>query len=232
MIFHNKLLEYIKDNSKAYVKYIADNKKQVAVNHVMNYMGYMDESFADKFVAMNGYGVEFATAIKLMKTETLGYGINGVADKIPLVGQLLALEYIMGSFFGTIITGEPHPTDASRIMTQIDILEEELKRPDISPKTRAIIEKDIRDIKKETEKVDKLLRKEINLTSSSFRLYVLAWDEFITSVQPKKDIREKFMSLVNSNKKIMENLKKNTESDKTKKDSLLEKINNKLKLSK
>ena len=232
MIFHNKLLDYIKDNSKEYVKYIADNKKQVAVNHVMNYMGYMDESFADKFVAMNGYGVEFATAIKLMKTETLGYGINGLADKIPLVGQLFALEYIMGSFFGTIITGEPHPTDASRIMTQIDILEEELKRPDISPKTRAIIEKDIRDIKKETEKVDKLLRKEINLTSSSFRLYVLAWDEFITSVQPKKDIREKFMSLVNSNKKIMENLKKNAESDKTKKDSLLEKINNKLKLSK
>ena len=214
------------------VKKITATIKMVFRNQLLEYMSYMDESFADKFVAMNGYGVEFATAIKLMKVEMLGHGINGVADKIPLVGQIFALEYIMGSFFGTIITGEPHPTDASRIMTQIDILEEELKRPDISPKTRAIIEKDIRDIKKETEKVDKLLRKEINLTSSSFRLYVLAWDEFITSVQPKKDIREKFMSLVNSNKKIIENLKKNAESDKTKKDSLLEKINNKLKLSK
>ena len=232
MVFRNQLLEYIKDNTKSYIKYIADNKKQIAINHVTNYMSYMDESFADKFVAMNGYGVEFATAIKIMKAEMLGYGINGVADKLPLVGQIFALEYIMGSFFGTIITGEPHPTEASRVMTQIDILEEELKRPDISPKTRAIIEKDIRDIKKETEKVDKLLKKEINLTSSSFRLYVLAWDEFITSVQPKKDIREKFMSLVNSNKKIMENLKKNAESFKPKKDSLLEKINSKLKLSK
>ena len=232
MVFRNQLLEYIKGNAKAYVKYTVDSKKQIAINHVTNYMSYMDESFADKFVAMNGYGVEFATAIKIMKAEMLGYGINGVADKLPLVGQIFALEYIMGSFFGTIITGEPHPTEASRIMTQIDILEEELKRPDISPKTRAIIEKDIRDIKKETEKVDKLLKKEINLTSSSFRLYVLAWDEFITSVQPKKDIREKFMSLVNSNKKIMENLKKNAESSKPKKDSLLEKINSKLKLSK
>ena len=40
------------------------------------------------------------------------------------------------------------------------------------------------------------------------------------------------MSLVNSNKKIIENLKKNAESSKTKKNSLLEKIGNKLKLSK
>lgn len=228
-ILNNSIINFIKDNIKASTNYIVDNGKQVAMNNLVNYHMFLDESFADKFVAMNGYGVEFATGIKIMKAESLANGINGLADKIPLVGQMFALEYIMGSFFGTIITGEPHPTDAARILTQIEILEEELKDPSISPKTRAIIEKDIKDIKTETVKMDKILKKEITITSSSFRFYVLAWDELITSIQPKKDIREKFMSVIHDNKRLFENLKKNVESAKN---STVDKLSNKLKMFK
>ena len=126
----------------------------------------MDESFADKFVAMNGYGVEFATGMKVFEAEAHSFGIRGTVDKIPVVGQIFALEYIMNATFNTIMTGEPHPALASRLNTQISILEEELKRPGISNRTKELIRKDIKDIKDQTAALDKLMKKDINFKSS------------------------------------------------------------------
>ena len=208
-IFTSPILKARKEKIKEYVEYIAKNKSKIARSNMVNYLDFMDESFADKFVAMNGYGVEFSTAVKLVETESLVSGINGTVDAIPIIGHLFALDTIIANVFETIISGEPHPTTAARVLTQISILEEELNNPDLNPKTKAIIEKDIKNIKKESERIDKLLQKDINMRSSFYRFYILAFNKFITTIQPDKDIRECLMGFVHSNKDIMASLEKN-----------------------
>ena len=43
-------------------------------------------------------------------------------DTIPIIGHLFALDTIIANVFETIISGEPHPTTAARVLTQISIL--------------------------------------------------------------------------------------------------------------
>lgn len=207
IIFANPILKLYKNALRQNFKNLENNMGTVAKNQAANYLNFMDESFADKFVAMNGYGVEFAGAVKILEAESLSYGITGFVDKIPLVGHVFALDHIIANFFGTILSGEPHPTATSRVKTQISILEEELKNPDLTPKTRKIIERDLKDIKRETERIDELLSKRIKITNSAFRYYVLLFNKLITAIQPDGDIREFLMRGVNSNAAIMKKLK-------------------------
>lgn len=82
-----------------------------------------------------------------------------------------------------------------------------MKNPDLTPKTRKIIERDLKDIKRETERIDELLSKKIKITNSAFRYYVLLFNKLITAIQPDGDIREFLMRGVNSNATIMKKLK-------------------------
>lgn len=224
-VFKNKVISHFKEKAKAQLTGLKGNYKQAITAQIMNYPGFMDESFADKFVAMNGYGVEFATGMKVFEAEAHSFGAKGAIDKIPVIGQIFALNYIMESTFNTIMTGEPHPALTSRINSQISILEEELNRPGISDRTRAIIKNDIKDIKEQTEALDKLMHKDINFKSSHYKYYILAFNRWITEIQPRGDIRELFMSKVKDNKSIMDTLEKNAK----KAEELANKFNKKFK---
>ena len=223
-VFTNKIISSLKYNIKNQVGNLTDNYKQAALNQLVNYPGFMDESFADKFVAMNGYGVEFSTAIKLMDSEAiLGFGMQGDFDKVPVLGQFMAVNYIVNKVFNQILSGEPHPTTASRIKTQISILRAEMKEPGISKKTKSMIERDIANIEIENERLEKQLKSDINFRSSHYRIYIMSFDKFVTKLQPKKDVREALLGVIKSDSKIIETLKKNA-------NSMADKISNKLKL--
>lgn len=222
-VFRNKIISHFKGKALAQMDNLKGNYKSAIVAQIANYSAFMDESFADKFVAMNGYGVEFATGMKVFEAEAHSFGIRGTIDKVPVIGQIFALDYIMSATFNTIMTGEPHPALASRLNTQIDILEEELKRPGISNRTRELIKKDIKDIREKTNDLDKLMKKDINFKSSQYKYYILSFNELITKIQPKGDIRELFMSKVKDNKSIMDTLEKNAK----KAEELANKLNKK-----
>lgn len=224
-VFKNKVISYFREKAKHQATTLTGNYQQAITAQIINYPGFMDESFADKFVAMNGYGVEFATGMKVFEAEAHSFGAKGAIDKIPVIGQLFALNYIMESTFNTIMTGEPHPALASRINSQISILEEELKRPGISDRTREIIKKDIKDIKEQSDALNKLMHEDINFKSSHYKYYILAFNKWITEIQPRGDIRELFMSKVKDNESIMDTLEKNAK----KAEGLANKVNKKFK---
>ena len=224
-VFRNQIISHFKEKASTQMIQLKGNYKNAIAAQIANYPGFMDESFADKFVAMNGYGVAFATGMKVFEAEAHSFGAKGAIDKIPVIGQIFALNYIMESTFNTIMTGEPHPALTSRINSQISILEEELNRPGISDRTRAIIKNDIKDIKEQTEALDKLMHKDINFKSSHYKYYILAFNRWITEIQPRGDIRELFMSKVKDNKSIMDTLEKNAK----KAEELANKFNKKFK---
>ena len=55
-IFRKQVFSIIKSNLRYSVDTMRNSKKQIIMSKVMSFPGFMDESFADKFVAMNGYG--------------------------------------------------------------------------------------------------------------------------------------------------------------------------------
>jgi hypothetical protein len=208
-IFRNQVFSIIKSNLRYSVATMRNSKKQIIMSKVMSFPGFMDESFADKFVAMNGYGVEFTTGMRIFESEIHGVGIYGTVDNIPIVGQLFAVKSMINSVFSNIMGADPHPSMASRLQTQIDVLETELNRPGVSERTKALIRKDLANIEKENKKLDVLLSKEINLKSSHYRYYIMTFNKWLSIIQPKNDIRELFMSVVKDNDSIMQSLEDN-----------------------
>lgn len=67
------------------------------------------------------------------------------------------------------------------------------------------------------------MKKDINFKSSQYKYYILSFNELITKIQPKGDIRELFMSKVKDNKSIMDTLEKNAK----KAEELANKLNKK-----
>lgn len=69
------------------------------------------------------------------------------------------------------------------------------------------------------------MHKDINFKSSHYKYYILAFNRWITEIQPRGDIRELFMSKVKDNKSIMDTLEKNAK----KAEELANKFNKKFK---
>lgn len=72
-----------------------------------------------------------------------------------------------------------------------------------------MIERDIANIEIENERLEKQLKSDITFRNSHYRIYVMSFDNFVTKLQPKKDVREALLGVIKSDSKIIATLKKN-----------------------
>ena len=111
---------------------------------------YNDEKFADRFVAMYGYGEELASGLlKIQEITTVDRpgGSTHYISQIPFIGHLYALTVLMLRFavFPFI---DPHPQDIARALSMVKMLEHDLNDPSIPDSFKKQIRKDLENIKK------------------------------------------------------------------------------------
>lgn len=112
-------------------------------------IGYNDESFADRFVAMHGYGEELASGLlKLDQDITMGdkFSTKYYLAKLPIVGHLYVLSLLSIRFL--LSPNDPHPQDIARAKSLVTMLEKDLNNPAISDKLKKQIRKDLVNINK------------------------------------------------------------------------------------
>lgn len=109
--------------------------------------GYQREQFADKFVAMHGYGPEYANAIGKLDTEYNNLGIAWAINRIPIIAHLYQALAVVTGFLGKSRM-DPHPDYAARMMAIISVIETDLdKDKSIDPKAKQQAKKDIAKIR-------------------------------------------------------------------------------------
>lgn len=107
---------------------------------------YVSEKYADSFVSLLGYGPEFASGIN--KANYIGAGKDNreMLATTPLFGHLLGLNMFILEHVASVFDG--HPDWNTRCMTQLNVLETELKKGKLDPKARKMVEADIKEVKK------------------------------------------------------------------------------------
>lgn len=105
--------------------------------------GYQKEQFADKFVAMHGYGPEYASAMGKMEDEINNFGIQWAINRIPIVAHFYQAITVVTGFLGKSRI-DPHPDYAARMMAIMNVIETDLdKDKSIDAKTKQQAKKDI-----------------------------------------------------------------------------------------
>lgn len=105
--------------------------------------GYQKEQFADKFVAIHGYGPEYASAMGKLEDEINNLGITWGINRIPIIAHFYQTLTVATSFLGKSRL-DPHPDYAARMMAIINVIETDLdKDKSIDAKTKQQAKKDI-----------------------------------------------------------------------------------------
>ena len=107
------------------------------------FFGRTGEMTADKFPTIYGYGPAQQSA--LTKFSYTDYGVDKFINNIPLLGAYFALQKIPARMIINI--QDEHPSLVARIEDQIYTLENELKKKNMSPAIRKLIEKDLEQLK-------------------------------------------------------------------------------------
>lgn len=105
--------------------------------------GYQKEQFADKFVAIHGYGPEYASAMGKLENEINNLGITWGINRIPIIAHFYQALAVATSFLGKSRL-DPHPDYAARMMAIMNVIETDLdKDKSIDAKTKQQAKKDI-----------------------------------------------------------------------------------------
>lgn len=105
--------------------------------------GYQKEQFADKFVAIHGYGPEYASAMGKLADEINNLGITWGINRIPIIAHFYQALTVATSFLGKSRL-DPHPDYAARMMAIMNVIEKDLdKDKSIDAKTKQQAKKDI-----------------------------------------------------------------------------------------
>lgn len=169
---------------------------------------FVDESFADKFVALNGYGPEYVMAMSKMQRETYRFGLaKDFLDKVPIVGEIFALNYILTRGVVNLLSGDPHPLIESRIKSQLDILEADLKDTSLNPKTRAALKDEIERTRESIKRYNMVLQKDKVENKSHYISNLVAFENCFSRIMPDGDIREWLFKQIYTNERILKNLK-------------------------
>lgn len=168
---------------------------------------FVDESFSDKFVALHGYGPEFVMAMSKMQRESYRFGFTEIVDKVPFVGEMFAINYMISKGAVELLSGEPHPLIGSRIKSQLDILEADLKDTSLNPKTRAALKDEIDRTRESIERYNKVLKKDEVENKSHYIANLVAFETAFSRSMPSGDIREFLFKKIYTNERILKNLK-------------------------
>ena len=104
---------------------------------------------ADKFATINGYGPELQSA--LAKMNMISSRSEKFVEKIPFIGALINLSYTQA--YEDVYKFDEHPQLIQRINSSLSILEAEMKKKELDPKLKKIIQTQIDQIKKLKEEV-------------------------------------------------------------------------------
>lgn len=105
--------------------------------------GYQKEQFADKFVAIHGYGPEYASAMGKLEDEINNLGITWGINRVPIIAHFYQALAVATSFLGKSRL-DPHPDYAARMMAIMNVIETDLdKDKSIDSKTKQQAKKDI-----------------------------------------------------------------------------------------
>jgi hypothetical protein len=146
---------------------------------------YYDEKFADRFVAMYGYGEELSSVLFKTQEQQISR-INGSTkyiSSIPIIGHLYALTILMLRFaiFPFI---DPHPQDIARALSMAKMLEHDLNDPYIPNSLKLQIRKDL-------EKINKVIKEksERKDNDSAGIEVVRLYNQFLMRIFPDGDFR-------------------------------------------
>lgn len=156
---------------------------------------YKSEKFADAFVSLMGYGPEFAMAIKKDTYITDSLGVQRFIGDVPILGHLLGLNDFVFEHIVSLFEG--HPDTSTRALTGVKLLEEDLKQTKFDPKTRAIIENDIKMMKKANSDWA-AAAKDIKVNAyDTYEMHTRqALNNLVRFVCPEGDIRSKILNMI------------------------------------
>lgn len=172
-----------KFNIKDAIHSVAQSTRSMKGN--MKYYDYTNEKFADTFASMYGYGSEVQSALEKFTQLSVDFYMPkktpsnlSVIIKVGMMSFTNMLEFLMG-------VQDEHPSNLTRIQTQIDYLKKELRNASLDPAMKA-------DLQKQLEEQQKLIDDFINYSGDpdAYKVY----RTYYTKMYQKYggDIREKF----------------------------------------
>lgn len=129
-----------------------------------------DETLADLFPTMYGYGPEIASSLQKMEIDRKASGsVSKMIDKVPLLRafrNLYAEPFLM-----LTSVGDEHPTVATRTINAVSALKYEVKKSkDLTPEMRDELNKNIKEIE---GLIDKNIKNKGSKTESYIQFRVL-----------------------------------------------------------
>ena len=108
---------------------------------------YNEERTGDNFATIYGYGPDIISILQKFDNRDIKTPSNiiNIYNKIPIISHIYSANYNISNIIFSIF--DEHPTTISRAKDQIALLEYELNKTDIDPKTRKYLQRDIKVLK-------------------------------------------------------------------------------------
>ena len=178
---------------------------------------YVSEKYSDSFVTLHGYGPEFASGIRKLHSTGDIFGAYEVIQSTPILGHIFGLNDWIFDHIMSVLDG--HPDDATRMLTQVNVLEADLKNTRLDAKTRKLINKDIAECKKSLKEIN-MNYNSMNRNSKAKTAYNIQTqaflDSIVTKLFPNGDLRTEIMNLIGMGR---DSIVKNLNAKKEKPDS-------------
>ena len=129
-------------------------------------LGRQNEVIADKFAGIYGYGPDLATA--LLKLEATPSASEKAVDKLGKFGKDINDKYAEAML--DINDYDVHPQVIQRIMEEIKLLENELKKEDLDPKVKKVIQDQLNQLR-DIIKLATTVKEEMNKREKTRTLY-------------------------------------------------------------
>lgn len=108
-----------------------------------NIFGYANEKFADSFASTYGYSTELSQFI-LKIDKSKGQAIDPAIQSIPIIN--IGYDFTKVNLMVCAMMCSPHPSNPSRIQSQLNKLKRDVNNPDLDHKVKKELEKNIQDL--------------------------------------------------------------------------------------
>lgn len=156
------------------------------MNLINSLMGYNDEKVSDNFATMYGYGSELSSSMRKLDDQKKGIMTRKFAYDLPIIGHMYRMMDIPFDFLSSPF--ECHPQTAERVADQLKYMENELRRGDLDPKMKKVIQQQIELCRDQLEELTNINKK---LSAMDPKIINVIYDRFLMLCF-KGDIRELF----------------------------------------